>query len=44
MCVKSQSKIYHKKVFIEIMNKNIRVLNHSQKFFTIKKGFIEILN
>ena len=33
-----------KKIFIEIMNKKIRLLNHSQNFFyvIIKKIFIEI--
>ena len=35
-CVKSQSNIYviMKNIFIGIMNKKIRVLNHSQKFMS----------
>ena len=34
----------HSQKFIEIMNKKIRVLNHSPKFVIIKKIFIEVLN
>ena len=33
-----------KKIFIEIMNKKIRVLNYSQKFVIIKNTFIEIMS
>ena len=36
---------HHKKIFIEIMNEKIRMLNHSQKIYVIiEKIFIEIIN